>query len=91
MSNYGMPAGYDDWKLASPWDNDKPSDEIEVSVTFRLTEAEGEVYSATFTHNMRRDDAENLEDDLEANVEEFENEIEKEWGQQKDGDVLELV
>jgi len=91
MTNYGMPSGYDNWKLASPWDNDKPSDEIEVTVTFRLTEADGDVYSATFTRHMRRDDAENMEDDLEATVEEFENEIEKEWGQQKDGDVLELV
>ena len=86
-----MPSGYDNWKLASPWDNDKPSDEIEVTVTFRLTEAEGEVYSATFTRNMRRDDAEDMEDDLEASLEEFENEIEKEWGAIGGGDLLELV
>ena len=91
MSDYGMPAGYDNWKLASPWDNDKPSDEVEVSVTFRLTEAEGAVYSATFTRNMRRDYAEDMEDDLTACTEEFENELDKEWGRLQAGDVLELV
>ena len=90
MSYYSLP-GYDNWKLASPWDNDKPSDQIEVEVTFRLTEADGTVYSATFMKTMRRDEAEEIEGDVEAAVDEFSNEIEKEWGPQAEGDVIELV
>lgn len=85
-----MPAGYDNWKLATPWDDEKPSDEVDVTVKFRLTEADGTVYSATFTRSMRRDDADDMDGDFEATVIEFENELDTVWVV-ADGDLLELV
>lgn len=79
--------GYDNWKLASPYDM-SPSDTVEVMGQFKLTDTDGEVYEATFYHDMTLSEAEDMTQEGFLDV--FADDVNGEW-ELNDGHKLEAV
>jgi len=79
--------GYDNWKLSSPYDM-APSETVEVMGQFKLTDTDGEVYEATFYHDMTLSEAEDMTQEGFLDV--FADDVNGEW-ELNDGHKLEAV
>lgn len=89
MSN-GLPASYDAWRTATPWDNERPSDEIEVTLTLSLTttddDGEPDTLTETVTVTAARWEAEDMTD--EGWIDAAADQITAAWGDPRPGDVI---
>lgn len=89
MSN-GLPASYDAWRTATPWDNESPYDEIEVTLTLTLatTDDDGEPDTLTekVTVYVERYQADDMDD--AGWIDAASEKIARLWGDPRPGDVI---
>lgn len=78
--------GYDNWKLSCAEDYAKPTDVVEVMGHFKMTDVDGEVYEATFYHDMTFAEAEDMTQ--EGFLDAFAEYVNAEWNLE-DGHKLE--
>lgn len=92
MSN-GLPASYDAWRTATPWDNERPTDELEVDLKLSLSthddDGEPETLTETVTVYVTRYEADDMTD--EGWVEYAADQIAAVWGDMRPGDFVTLT